>query len=164
MIAPQLVDEVRRLLAEEMLSQRKIARHLGISRGTVGVIANGKRPDYSARPPARRDDTFAKPTGPPERCPGCGRLVHMSCLACRTQAANVHGAARPLLPAMAQLETPLGLELRDSHRERYRQIHLRKLREDRPTKAPKPYSEPPNDDELCELDPDKVLDAFELDE
>ena len=39
MIAPKVVDEIRRLLAQRKLSQRKIAKRLRISRGTVGAIA-----------------------------------------------------------------------------------------------------------------------------
>jgi transcriptional regulator with XRE-family HTH domain len=49
MIAPSMVDEVRRLLSEGRLSQRAIARRTGISRGTVAAIASGRRPAYGAR-------------------------------------------------------------------------------------------------------------------
>ena len=48
MIAPGIVAEIRRLLAEEKLSQRKIGRLVGVSRGTVAAIASGTRPDYEA--------------------------------------------------------------------------------------------------------------------
>lgn len=79
MIAQTLVDDVRRLLGEGRLSQRKIAARTGVSRGTVGAIAAGRRPDYAAR----RLEQFDSPSGPPVRCPGCGGRVRMPCLLCR---------------------------------------------------------------------------------
>jgi len=51
MLSPAEVEEVRRLLAEGRLSQRQIARLTGISRGTVGAIAQGKRRDPEPRDP-----------------------------------------------------------------------------------------------------------------
>ncbi len=81
MLAPGLVAEVRRLLKENRLSQRNIARTTGVSRGTVNAIARGIRPDYPARPGRYRGD-FVPPTGPLRRCLGCGGLVQMPCLVC----------------------------------------------------------------------------------
>ncbi len=83
MLDPSVVEEVRRLLAEGKLSQRKIAKHIGISRATVGAIASGKRPDYKPRPPS--DDDLFRPTGPPRRCPGCGGMVHLPCRLCHVR-------------------------------------------------------------------------------
>lgn len=85
MIAPAVVDEIKRLLEEEGLSQRKIARRTGASRGTVNAIALGKRPDCEARRRERRGD-FVTPGGPAVRCPSCGGMVQMPCLACRVRA------------------------------------------------------------------------------
>jgi len=85
MIVPAVVDEVKRLLREANLSQRKIARQAGVSRGTVNAIAQGKRPDCEARRRGHRDD-FVTPSGRPARCPGCGGMVRMPCLACRVRA------------------------------------------------------------------------------
>ncbi len=85
MIASAIVDEIRRLLAENRLSQRKISLQLGISRGTVGAIARGTRPDCKARH-KQRGHEFPALTGVPERCPGCGGMVQMPCLACRVRA------------------------------------------------------------------------------
>jgi hypothetical protein len=82
MITFGVVGEVRRLLAEGHLSQRKIARWTGVSRGTVNAIARGERPDYEARR-HRQDDDFTLPSGPARRCPGCGGMVQMPCLLCR---------------------------------------------------------------------------------
>lgn len=85
MLAPGLVAEVRRLLKENRLSQRTIARATGVSRGTVNAIARGFRPDY--RPgPGPGPGEFVAPAGPPRRCPGCGGLVQMPCLVCYIRA------------------------------------------------------------------------------
>ena len=83
MIAQSVVNEIRDLLAVGELSQRNIARRLGVSRGTVNAIARGKRPDY--RPPRRGDDDFVPPSGIPKRCPGCGGMVQTPCLLCRVR-------------------------------------------------------------------------------
>lgn len=75
------VQEIRRLLNEGQLSQRKIAAKLGVSRGTVGALATGRRGDYG------REPTEAEPTaGPPRRCATCGMLVYLPCVYCRAVA------------------------------------------------------------------------------
>ncbi len=81
MIASDIVKEIRQMLAEGSLSQRAIADRMGVSRGTVCAIAQGKRRDY---PPRffRMDMHFIPPAGRPIRCSGCGGLVQMPCLAC----------------------------------------------------------------------------------
>ena len=84
MIRPAVVREIRRLLKQGGLSQRAVARQVGVSRGTVDAIARGTRPDYDARRAAL--DAFTPPSGTPRRCPGCGRLVKMPCLACQITA------------------------------------------------------------------------------
>jgi len=86
MIATALVEEVRRMLREGRVSQRKIARRLGVSRGTVNAIACGRRRDRSARRRGHEEDDFTPPTGLPRRCPGCGGLAQMPCLACYIRA------------------------------------------------------------------------------
>ncbi|MBX7168449.1 MAG: helix-turn-helix domain-containing protein [Pirellulales bacterium] len=83
MLSPELVLEIRRLLAEGRLSQRKIAKQLGVSRATVGAIASGKRPDYAPRLP--REDEPLRPTGPPRRCPRCGGMVYLPCRLCQVR-------------------------------------------------------------------------------
>lgn len=82
MISQATVKEARRLLAEGKLSQRKIAQHLGISRATIGQIAQGKRPDYEV---PEKETTFDK-SGLPVRCPTCGGKVFMPCFACGIRA------------------------------------------------------------------------------
>lgn len=85
MIAPAVAAEIKRLLDQGEASQRKIARQTGASRGTVNAIALGKRPDYGASR-RKRGGGFVVPGGPLVRCPGCGGMVQMPCLACRVRA------------------------------------------------------------------------------
>lgn len=83
MLAQAKVKEVELLLAEGKLSQRKIAKATGVSRGTVGAIASGRRPDYEERIRARAEEL--QPLGPVERCQTCGGRVHMPCRLCRVR-------------------------------------------------------------------------------
>jgi transcriptional regulator with XRE-family HTH domain len=147
MIAPQIVTEVRRLLREEILSQRKIASLTGISRTTVTAIASGKRPDYDLLRQLR-DDDWEEPTGPAVRCPGCGGRVHMPCQLCRirkriaekrhscttasasalpSRATGYASAAPPHSPAAEILE-PLGVNLRPEHRARYEEVRAWRIK------------------------------------
>jgi transcriptional regulator with XRE-family HTH domain len=120
MIAPSVVHEIKRLLAEGKYSQRKIARITGVSRGTVGAVASGKRRDYAAR--ARDPELeLEQPTGPPQRCPGCGGLVYLPCRLCHVRKLVAEGRiARP----PARREAPMRLELSDDHQARYERIRL----------------------------------------
>ncbi len=59
MITATVVDEIRRMLREGRLSQRKIAVRIGVSRGTVNAIALGKRALPSGRPAARRGRLYS---------------------------------------------------------------------------------------------------------
>lgn len=95
MIATTLVNEVRGMLRNGRLSQRQIARQVGLSRGTVNAIAQGKRLDPSGR--RRPEDAgFTPPIGRYVRCPGCGGLAQMPCLLCHLLAARrVTYTARP---------------------------------------------------------------------
>jgi len=112
MIVPALVEEIKRLLAENRLSQRKIAVRLGVSRGTVHAISRGKRPD---RPP-REAEGPERPQGPLKRCPGCGGRVYMPCLLCQARAIRETQQTKPPPPAAGR---PLGViadDGLDSHR------------------------------------------------
>jgi hypothetical protein len=81
MITPAMVEEIKRLLDSGHLSQRTIARQVGVSRGTVNAIAQGKR--LEPAPAQNPAPGFAAPEGPLTRCPGCGGLVMMPCVLCR---------------------------------------------------------------------------------
>ena len=116
---------MRSLLAAGGLSQRQIARRMGVSRGSVGAIASGRRPDYADRP-AKTEDAWEQPSGPPERCPGCGGLVFMPCVLCaaRKRLADV---SRPRSPQTTSEATVIvGLELRPEHRKRYEKVRARR--------------------------------------
>jgi hypothetical protein len=77
-----MVEEAERLLAAGELSQRKIAALVGMSRASVGNIANGRRPHRLHHVV----ETFVPCSGPLQRCPGCGGMVHVPCLLCHIRA------------------------------------------------------------------------------
>jgi hypothetical protein len=98
MIAPAVIEEIRRLLREGLLSQRQIAGRLGVSHGTVNAIVLGRRADIVPRPP--QEDAVPMPAGSSVRCPGCGGRVQMPCLLCyvRTWQKRQCGTQPPLRP------------------------------------------------------------------
>ncbi len=84
MLPLAVVEEIRRHLNEGRLSQRKIAAKLGISRGTVGAIASGRRGVYG------RESDHSDPLLPDmellaERCSSCGGMVHKPCVLCQAR-------------------------------------------------------------------------------
>jgi predicted transcriptional regulator len=79
MLTPAKITEARRLLDRGLMSQREIARELGISRTTLRAIAKGRRPEIPVD--AAEDDS--KCQLPPVRCRGCGGMVHAPCRLCR---------------------------------------------------------------------------------
>ena len=91
MLALEKVEKTRRLLNETNLSQRKIAKLLGVSRGTVSAIASGRRPDYEARRQAQA--VFDEPLGPVVRCPECGGKVYAPCRLCHVRKLKTHEAS-----------------------------------------------------------------------
>jgi len=84
MLSLAVVEEIRRLLDEGQLSQRKIALKLNVSRGTVGAIASGRRGVYGSEPKST-EPTLCCLELPPERCTGCGAMVYMPCVLCRAR-------------------------------------------------------------------------------
>lgn len=103
MLAIGKVQEIKRLLAEGKLSQRKIAKAVGVGRSTVSDIASGRRPDYESM----RDQRLAEfePLGPIERCPSCGGRVYMPCRLCRVRKITAHQQARQRALALAATTT-----------------------------------------------------------
>jgi len=108
MIPPLKVAQVKELLAQGDLSHRKIARLTGVSRATIGAIANGKRPDY--KPRSRNDKPDYLPIGPAARCPRCGNNVYQPCLECYVR--DIKEAEEAVARA---------------YRKRYRELRLRRL-------------------------------------
>lgn len=126
MIAPSIVAEIKRLLAEGKWSGRKIARMLGVSRGSVSAIANGKRPDYEAR---RTDgEEEAEPLGPLGRCSECGGMVHLPCRLCAVRKRLAEGKTPRRLPGAEEV---LRVGLQGDHRVRYEQVRRRRIAEER---------------------------------
>ena len=127
MIAPSVVTQIEQLLAEGNLSQRKISKMTGVSRGTIGAIANGKRPDLS-KPRKPWDEQYEEPAGPPQRCPSCGATVYLPCRLCRVRRLV---AAGRIPPQPNRPDEPLQLKLTDDHRARYEQVRARRIDQQR---------------------------------
>lgn len=127
MLAPEMVHEVRRLLAEGRLSQRRIARRLGISRNTVGAIAGGQRPDHDSLRRGGEEVPPAESSGPPQRCPGCGGLVYLPCRLCQVRSATARSTKSSGQPRFVPPEEPLELSLNREHRRRYEQVRAGRL-------------------------------------
>ena len=108
MIGPTVIEEIQRLLAEGDLSQRKIAKVMKVSRGTVAAVASGKRRPYYPRP----DDRDEQLSGPVRRCPGCGGMATMPCRACRVRELRAESLKRC---HVLDPEEPLRLDLADKH-------------------------------------------------
>ena len=79
MLSDEIVEEIRRLLREGRLSWRAIGDRLGVSRGSVANVANGRR---SSRTPRTLIDRHMKR---PSRCPSCGGMVYKPCRLCRAR-------------------------------------------------------------------------------
>ncbi|HBO45331.1 MAG TPA: hypothetical protein DD670_15660 [Planctomycetaceae bacterium] len=126
MIAPVVIDQIRRLLAERKLSQRKIAALVGASRGTVAGVARGDRPDYEAIRRKRQAQKDPLPRGPLVRCPTCGGKVYMPCRLCqmREELAN-----RPPSPPDTRPVPTLDLELRGETLSRYEAVHRLRMQQ-----------------------------------
>lgn len=82
-LPPHLIEEVIRLRAAGN-TQLEIKRKTGISRTSIHYIINGKR-DFTQN--ADAEESLGLFDGPIERCPGCGRRVHMPCMPCRIESA-----------------------------------------------------------------------------
>jgi len=88
MIPLEKESHILELLAKQTLSQRKIAYIVGVSRGTVSCIANGKirhRSSNISADEAIDSGLSVPPSGSYVRCPGCGGMVQMPCLLCYFQ-------------------------------------------------------------------------------
>ncbi len=143
MLALEKTQEVERLLAHGRLSEREIARRTGVARNTVARIA-------SARPPAEQ----LPPDAPPERCPACGSIVAMPCLRCRLEATGIRTG-----PADDGPCEPLGVGLRGKPLARYEALREKIQTGQSGAAEPSTCNVPP-DDGVCDLNPDRLLEAF----
>lgn len=128
MIAPSVVRQIQRLLAEGSHGHRKIARMTGVSRGTVGAIARGERRDYHTSD-GNGGKEVDEPPGPAQRCPNCGGMVYMPCRLCRVRTLLANGR---VARASIEADAPLRLELHGEQRARYEQVRFGRLRKAAP--------------------------------
>lgn len=164
MLAPTLVEQVQRLLDENVLSQRRIARSLDVSRGTVARIAAGERPDYDALRRARQSQASLLPAGPLERCPGCGGMVFMPCLLCRVEAITAASPRRSRLRLRTRPAEPLGLNLKEKDRARYEEVRLRRRQAEQTELASLDARDVPEpEDDRCTVSLAELCDALEFD-
>jgi len=120
MIHCDIIAEARRLLVDGA-SYRAVARRLGISRGTVWMIATGKRGNYPARDKAPEPGIDS--SLPKSRCPECGGMVEIPCVVCRTRREMAGRKRRPPHPAdETDFAGELGFDLRPEHRKRLEKI------------------------------------------
>jgi len=163
MLDPETVTEIERLLAEDQLSQRAIARQLGVSRGTVGTIAAGRRPDYEAMRRSRQERETPTPSGPLRRCPECGARVQLPCVACHVRG-RASDVPRLLQHARRLLDEPLGVNLKPQHQRRYEEIRARKQQEEAQRTRHETQRERAARRSLVRMKPHELLAALALDE
>jgi hypothetical protein len=84
MLSAALIHEIDCLLKESELSHRKIAARLGVSRGIVNAIANGRRGLHGKEPLGEERRSLA-PASSAERCSHCGYRVYPPCLICHAR-------------------------------------------------------------------------------
>ncbi len=77
MLSKGMIKEIQRLSVEEGLSQRRVAKLLGVSRGTVATATLRHRLE-----PQSTDSSLNLTDCCPRRCPGCGGRVYMPCRLC----------------------------------------------------------------------------------
>jgi hypothetical protein len=123
MLKPDAVRLVRCLLGQGH-SQRQTALLSGVSRSRVSAIASGRRPDYE-RLALERGPSIDEASGSAQWCHGCGHKVWLPCVLCALR----ETMARRPPPGRAAGEAiePLGLDLREQHRQRYEEIHRRRV-------------------------------------
>jgi hypothetical protein len=126
MIATPVIECIEKLLAEGKLSQRKIAKKVGVSRGVVASVASGRRPDYEQLQHKRRQGQEPLPLGPLARCRECGGMVYMPCRLCESRRQRADSPRRPPDPRPTE---PLDLDLRGEARARYETVHLRRMQQ-----------------------------------
>ena len=85
MIKNDIIKKISHLIKQGGLSQRQIAKKLGVSRGTVQAVVNGKRKEHVPNA-MKKTGIWVIPSGQPKRCPHCGSWVRMPCLACQLYA------------------------------------------------------------------------------
>lgn len=90
MVCAEKALEVSGLLARG-LSQRRAAERARVSRGTVAAIARGV---HASQRRSAGECAAVQWGGVYERCPECGGMVRLPCLACQVRASIKRGRAR----------------------------------------------------------------------
>ena len=117
MLQEELVRKIRELLLAGEYSQRAISRMTGASRVVIHRIATGKRKERQERPKEEwEEDWSGKPY---ERCPSCGCLVRLPCLACIIRKLSEKNAK---MNYGGNNVNGLGVDLEERHRVRYEQV------------------------------------------
>ncbi len=98
------------------LPQRRIASLVGVSRGTVGAIATGRRPVHLRRPAQQAEEPRRM-----GRCPTCGRQIMLPCLACAAGEGPHIMSPRPDDAGACQLDLHGEVRHRYERLRRYRQ-------------------------------------------
>ncbi len=88
MISRQDEGKVKRLLSKTTLSQRSIARVVGLTRYKVGRIARG---EYDSENESESISVVTE-KGSYRQCPICRAKVLMPCLACRVREIKRNGS------------------------------------------------------------------------
>ena len=119
MLSWHVVEEIRaRIAAGE--AYRRIAREVGVARGTVHQIARNRHHGRTAPRDREEWENPDLPQGPPHRCDSCGSIVQHPCLRCRL--VQMFGARKTGERSRPQDFRLLGLDLREEHRARYEAI------------------------------------------
>ena len=141
MISPLAEKAVCRLLRLG-LPHREVAARTGVSHGVVGAIASGDRSPKKSRRAAWRREGEAEQepevnAGPFERCPSCGAMVELPCVACNTNANAHRDRAANLAAAVADFDSQpiVSLELRPAHMRRYLEVRRGKVQSAEPPAA-----------------------------
>lgn len=90
MIKNDVIKRINQLVKRGKLSQRQIAKNVGVSRGTVHAVAKGRRLEHDPNA-MKKTSIWVIPSGRPKRCPHCGSCVRMPCLACQIIAMHQPG-------------------------------------------------------------------------
>ena len=117
-ISAHVIRQVETLLARGALSQRGIARQVGISRGTVGRVAAGKITSTGRQARENRRHGSAEIIST-FRCPNCGGLsTRFPCARCYVE--TVKARLKPL--TLPENCVNVGLELRPEDHQRYQEV------------------------------------------
>ena len=117
MISQEKYQAVQKLLADGVLSQRRIAALVGVNRGTVRAIAAETRSHKNRRTDKTQDRWTSDDLS---RCPICGNMVMMPCLICEIQ-------QRGFCSDSSDEAITIGFDLKPDHQERLQEIIDRQI-------------------------------------